>query len=56
MRIPDQGAAQGGDTVRVHLVRAREPGPAEVTVLLDRRVRWQVRMSGGVSTLTLERL
>ena len=36
-----------GDTVTVHLVRTGRPGSAAVTVLLDRRVRWQVRMSGG---------
>jgi hypothetical protein len=43
-----------GDTVRVHLVRTGEPGPAEVTVLLDRRVRWQVRMSGGATSELLD--
>jgi hypothetical protein len=43
-----------GDTVRVHLVRTGEPGSAEVTVLLDRRVRWQVRMSGGATSELLD--
>jgi hypothetical protein len=36
-----------GDTVNVHLVQTGQPGPAAVTVLLDPRVRWRVRMSGG---------
>ena len=43
-----------GDTVTVHLVQTGEPGPAAVTVLLDRRVRWQVRMSGGATEETLD--
>jgi hypothetical protein len=43
-----------GDTVAVHLVRTGEPGPAAVTVLLDRRVRWQVRMSGGAVSQQLD--
>ena len=43
-----------GDTVSVHLVRTGQPGPAEVTVLLDRRVRWQVRMSGGATSQLLD--
>jgi hypothetical protein len=43
-----------GDTVAVHLVRTGEPGPAAVTVLLDRRVRWQVRMSGGAVSQLLD--
>ena len=44
----------GGDTVGVHLVRTGEPGPSAVTVLLDRRVRWQVRISGGASSQLLD--
>lgn len=44
----------GGDTVSVHLVRTGEPGPSAVTVLLDRRVRWQVRMSGGATRQLLD--
>lgn len=43
-----------GDTVSVHLVQTGEPGPSEVTVLLDRRVRWQVRMSGGATSELLD--
>jgi len=43
-----------GDTVSVRLVETGEPGPAEVTVLLDRRVRWQVRMSGGATSQLLD--
>ena len=43
-----------GDTVRVHLVQTGEPGPSAVTVLLDRRVRWQVRMSGGATSELLD--
>jgi hypothetical protein len=44
----------GGDTVTVHLVSTGESGPAAVTVLLDRRVRWQVRMSGGATDELLD--
>jgi len=44
----------GGDTVGVHLVRTGEPGPSAVTVLLDRRVRWQVRISGGATSQLLD--
>jgi hypothetical protein len=36
-----------GDTVTVQLVSTGLSGPSAVTVLLDPRVRWQVRMSGG---------
>ena len=43
-----------GDTVSVHLVSTGEPGPAAVTVLLDRRVRWRVRMSGGATSELLD--
>lgn len=43
-----------GDTVSVHLVQTGEPGPSAVTVLLDRRVRWQVRLSGGASSELLD--
>ena len=43
-----------GDTVRVHLVETGAAGPAAVTVLLDPRVRWQVRMSGGAVSQRLE--
>ncbi len=39
--------AVDGDIVTVHLVQTGVSGPAAVTVLLDPRVRWQVRMSGG---------
>ena len=34
-----------GDSVTVHLEPTGEPGPAAVTVLLDRRVRWRVRQT-----------
>ncbi len=44
----------GGDTVTVQLVSTGERGPAAVTVLLDRRVRWQVRMSGGATDELLD--
>jgi hypothetical protein len=43
-----------GDTVTVHLVRTDRSGPAAVTVLLDPRVRWQVRMSGGAVSQRLD--
>jgi len=43
-----------GDTVSVHLVSTGETGPAAVTVLLDQRVRWQVRMSGGATSQLLD--
>ena len=43
-----------GDTVRVHLVQTGKSGPSAVTVLLDRRVRWQVRMSGGATSELLD--
>jgi hypothetical protein len=43
-----------GDTIGVHLVQTGEPGPSAVTVLLDRRVRWQVRMSGGATSELLD--
>jgi len=33
--------------VTVHLVQTGESGPAALTLLLDPRVRWRVRMSGG---------
>jgi hypothetical protein len=33
--------------VSVSLVQTGEPGPSAVTLLLDPRARWQVRMSGG---------
>jgi len=35
-------------------VQTGEPGPSAVTVLLDRRVRWQVRMSGGATSELLD--
>ena len=44
----------GGGTISVHLVRTGEPGPSAVTVLLDRRVRWQVRISGGATSQLLD--
>ena len=43
-----------GDTVSVHLVATELSGAAAVTVLLDPRVRWQVRMSGGAVSQRLE--
>jgi hypothetical protein len=43
-----------GDTVGVRLVPTRQPGPAAVTVLLDRRVRWQVRLSSGATSQLLD--
>jgi hypothetical protein len=43
-----------GDRISVHLVQTGEPGPSAVTVLLDRRVRWQVRLSGGASSELLD--
>lgn len=43
-----------GDTVTVHLVPTGLPGPGAVTVLLDPRVRWQVRMSGGAVSQRLD--
>jgi hypothetical protein len=43
-----------GDTIGVHLVQTGEPGPSAVTVLLDRRVRWQMRMSGGATSELLD--
>ena len=42
------------NTISVRLVETGEPGPAEVTVLLDRQVRWQVRMSGGATSQLLD--
>jgi hypothetical protein len=42
------------DTVTVHLVSTGLAGPAAVTVLLDPRVRWQVRMSGGAVSQRLD--
>lgn len=43
-----------GAVVSVHLVQTGQPGPAAVTVLLDRRVRWQVRLSGGATSEQLD--
>jgi hypothetical protein len=43
-----------GDTVTVHLVSSGLSGPAAVTVLLDPRVRWQVRLSGGAVSQRLD--
>jgi hypothetical protein len=43
-----------GSTVTVHLVRTYGSGPAAVTVLLDPRVRWQVRLSGGAVSQRLD--
>jgi hypothetical protein len=43
-----------GDTVTVALRGTGQPGPASVTVLLDRRVRWQVRLSGGATDELLD--
>jgi hypothetical protein len=43
-----------GDLVTVHLVQTGQPGPSAVTVLLDRRVRWQVRLSGGATSQQLD--
>lgn len=40
-----------GGTVSVHLIAAGN-GPAAVTVELDRRVRWQVRLAGGTTVTT----
>jgi len=45
-----------GEPRGVHPVSTRAAGPAEVTVLPDRRVRWQVRMSGGATSQLSERL
>ena len=45
-----------GEPRGVHPVSTGEPGPAAVTVLPDRRVRWQVRMSGGATSQLSERL
>jgi len=42
------------DTVTVHLVPTGLSGPAAVTVLVDPRVRWQVRMSGGAVSQRLD--
>jgi hypothetical protein len=42
------------DTVTVHLVPTGLSGPGAVTVLLDPRVRWQVRMSGGAVSQRLD--
>jgi hypothetical protein len=43
-----------GDTVTVQLVSTGLSGPSAVTVLLDPRVRWQVRMSGGAVSQRLD--
>jgi hypothetical protein len=43
-----------GDVVDVHLVQTGQSGPSAVTVLLDRRVRWQVRLSGGATSQQLD--
>lgn len=39
-----------GSTVRVTLASTGLAGPADLTVLLDRQVRWRVRLSGGASS------
>ena len=43
-----------GGTVTVRLAETGGSGPAAVTVLLDRRVRWQVRMSAGATSQLLD--
>ena len=39
-----------GPRVRVSLVSTGLAGPSDVTVLLDRQVRWRVRLSGGANS------
>jgi hypothetical protein len=46
--------AVDGGTVGVHLTRTGAAGPAAVTVLLDRRVRWTVRLSAGATSQLLD--
>lgn len=43
-----------GGTVTVHLVETGLAGATAATVLLDPRVRWQVRMSGGAVSQQLD--
>jgi hypothetical protein len=46
--------AVDGTAVRVRLMSSGRAGPAEVTVLLDRQVRWRVRLSGGATEEVLD--
>jgi hypothetical protein len=43
-----------GSMVRVSLASTGLVGPADLTVLLDRQVRWRVRLSGGASSEVLD--
>jgi hypothetical protein len=43
-----------GAVVRVSLASTGRSGPADLTVLLDRQVRWRVRLSGGSSSEVLD--
>jgi hypothetical protein len=43
-----------GSTVRVSLASTGLSGPADLTVLLDRQVRWRVQLSGGASSEVLD--
>ena len=43
-------ADRAGAVVRVSLVSTGLSGPADLTVVLDRQVRWRVRLSGGASS------
>jgi hypothetical protein len=43
-----------GALVRVSLVSTGLAGPADLTVLLDRQVRWRVRLSGGATSEVLD--
>lgn len=42
--------SRDGTRVRVALASTGLAGPADVTVVLDRQVRWRVRLSGGATT------
>lgn len=44
------GVDLSGSVVRVSLASTGLAGPAELTVLLDRQVRWRVRLSGGATS------
>jgi hypothetical protein len=43
-----------GSVVSVQLLQTATPGPSAVTIELDRRVRWDVRLSGGATSETLD--
>jgi hypothetical protein len=43
-----------GSTVSVHVTKAGPTGPDALTVLLDRDVRWRVRVSAGATSQTVD--